>query len=185
MNLEHDLERLTRSGLLDGLEEWPVDDVRHLRDECREVEAKVSYRRRVLQGRLDIVLAERERRQSGGDLVDSLPSILADRPIPGPRTDRTVGVIEDEDDAPADMDADLGLPGDAAPYSMTDLPDLSAEELSDFIETLAESERRLSEQRRSLLDHLDRLQEELVARYRDGRADVGQVVEPSGDAPDS
>lgn len=179
MNLEDDLHRLTRPDLLDGVEDWPVADVRELRDACRDLEGRVSYQRRVLQGRLDIALAERERRKTGGDLVEALPGILADRPTTGPRIDRSVGVLEDVDGDLDDLDGDAQLPGGRPQFSMTELPDLSSEQLTSFIESLALQERQLSEQRRALLDNLDRLQAELVVRYRDGRAEIGQIVDPT------
>ena len=167
MDASQTLEHLTRSDALDGLGDWPVQRVRELRDACREVELKISYHRRIAQGRLDIALAERERRASGGDLVDALPGILADRPSGASHSDRAIGIIDLDHD---DMEDEP---------SITDLPDLSTDELSDVIERLALTERRLSDQRRALLDNLDRLQAELVARYRDGRAQIGQVVGPT------
>jgi hypothetical protein len=166
MNARQDLDRLTRSDALEGLVDWPVQRVRELRDACRDAEEKVSYHRRIAQGRLDIALAERERRANGGDLVDALPGILADRPTGAPHSDRAIGIIDLDHD---DMDDEP---------SITDLPDLSSDGLSAAIERLAVTERNLSGQRRGLLDNLDRLQDELVTRYRDGRAEIGQVVGP-------
>src|SRR5207244_11375124 len=53
--------------------------------ECTELETEVSFVRRLAQGRIDILDAERDRRASGGsleDLIGSLSKILADE---GPR----------------------------------------------------------------------------------------------------
>ena len=167
MDANQQLHRLIRSDALDGVEDWSVQQVREFRDACRDAEEKVSYHRRIAQGRLDIALAERERRAKGGDLVDALPGILADRPTGSAHSDRALGIIDLDHD---DMDDEP---------SITDLPDLSADELTGLIERLATTERTLSTQRRGLLDNLDRLQDELVTRYRDGRAEIGQVVGPA------
>ncbi len=199
MTAQSELEELIKPGVLDGLEDWPVDRVRELRDACRAAEVRVSYERRVAQGRLDIARAEQARRParaargagqsttgipgteaSGtepaggerGDLVAALPGILADRPSGAPKSDRAVGLID-----PADDDLDE-IP------AILDLPDLSDEDVAALIAALEESERRLSEQRRQLLTNLDRLQDELVVRYRDARADVSEVLgrdAPTGD----
>jgi hypothetical protein len=169
MNVQDDLERLTADGLLDDVEEWDVGRVREFRDACRELEERVSYQRRMAQGRLDIARAERERRDRGGDLVDALPEILADRPTGRARSDRSLGLID-----PGDEDFD----GEGVPLSR--LPDLEDDALADLIAHLETAERALSRSRRPLLDNLDRLQDELVKRYRDGSADVDEVMK--GDA---
>jgi hypothetical protein len=49
---------------------------------------------------------------------------------------------------------------------LTSLPELTDEELGDAIERLAEVEGLLSEQRHQLHQVIDRLQHEIVARYR-------------------
>jgi uncharacterized circularly permuted ATP-grasp superfamily protein len=49
---------------------------------------------------------------------------------------------------------------------LTSLPELSDEELSEAIERLREVETVLSAQRRRLHEVIDRLQDEMVSRYR-------------------
>src|SRR5438270_12423751 len=70
-----------------GLGQISLDDLRERRKEAEQEETDLSYMRRLLQGRLDILRAELARR--GGeqtDLVQALPHILADdRPNTGPR----------------------------------------------------------------------------------------------------
>lgn len=167
------LTELTRSGALDGIVDWPVDRVRSMRDACRDREVRLSYERRLAQGRLDVALAELQRRdQKGtesGNLVESLAVILADRPSGAPRSDRAVGLIHPSD-------SDEGLEDDH-PALLMDLPDLGNAEITALVTSLQERERELSEQRRALLSNLDQLQEELVVRYREGRAQVTQVLD--------
>ncbi len=78
-----DVDRVTSPDYVAGLTGAPVDELREKRAECRRVEGLVSYLRRVVQGQIDLVVAEMELRLLGlpGDhdrlLVDALPSILA------------------------------------------------------------------------------------------------------------
>jgi hypothetical protein len=66
----------------EALPSWSNEDLRARRAACEGREAAVSYARRVLQGRLDIVRAELERRHEAGEsdaaeLLASLPGVLA------------------------------------------------------------------------------------------------------------
>src|SRR5688500_12737284 len=65
-----------------------MEELRAKRAECQGLEVALSYQRRMAQGRLDIVGAERRRRSEGGerpsddDLVRNLAATLADRGRP-------------------------------------------------------------------------------------------------------
>src|SRR4051794_4394666 len=48
-----------------GLAQRPLADLRAMRLECEHAEAAVSFTRRVLHGRLDILSGERQRRTEG------------------------------------------------------------------------------------------------------------------------
>src|SRR6478609_9967579 len=89
--MDTELDRILADDYLVDLETRPVADLRALRAECQTVETQLSYLRRMVQGRHDIVTGEIDRRSHGGDrydvfdLVDRLPEILADRiHAPGP-----------------------------------------------------------------------------------------------------
>ena len=56
------------------------------------------------------------------------------------------------------------------------LPDLSDPELVAAVQRLTEEEQAISALRRKVMDNLDRLQQELIARYRDGAASINDVV---------
>ncbi len=62
------------------------DDLKSLIEELEREENEVSYRRRLLQGRIDILRAERTARLKGGGVsdvdVDQLTDILASRGTP-------------------------------------------------------------------------------------------------------
>ena len=74
--LSSELDRIFGADYLAGLEQRAITDVRAMRAECQEIETGLSYLRRLVQGRLDIVGAEQQRRRDGlepGDLVTSEP----------------------------------------------------------------------------------------------------------------
>lgn len=165
------LAELTAPDALEGLGQRPLAEVRTLRDACRDEESRLSYRRRLLQGKLDIVRSELAHRSDDPDvpqsLVADLPSILADAPSDQPREARTVsfyplaGATED--------DADEGP-------TLAAVPDLDTAALVELVGQLQEQEATVSAARRTLLDNLDRLQTELVGRYRDGDKELHDAV---------
>ena len=75
------LNRVLANDYLADLGGRSVADLRSLRAECQTVENKLSYLRRLVQGRLDIVTGEQERRKGGGDpgdtadLIERLPEL--------------------------------------------------------------------------------------------------------------
>jgi hypothetical protein len=163
---------------LEGLEKWPIERVRSQRDEATEVETGLSYLRRITQGRLDIVLSEQHRRQLGesaGDLdelVGRLPEILGDR-VHAPGVGRLPVLI-----GPGELDPALSARLEAV------LPAVKLDALQGFDdaslnrawEALDALERSVSSRRRSVFDVLDRLEDELVRRYRTGEATVDSLL---------
>ena len=155
----------------------PIEEIRAMRAECRAIEDKVSYLRRLVQGRLDIVAADRQRRAEGrapGDLsplVDRLPEILSDKVhAPGPGRLPSSVMPPDDDDLTAELDAV------AAPGALDALPDLSDDELAALADRLQAFERQVSERRKGLFDRIDALQAELTRRYKTGEASVTSVL---------
>ncbi len=175
------IDRVTDPAYLDGVTERPAADLRSMRDECLKEEARLSYARRVLHGQIDIARAEAARRghDPSGDLLASLADILADPPAGEPRDARAVGLYDPEVEAGRRRDdAVLDEP------AISRMPELPDDELRALAERLADQEREVSAQRRTVLDHVDQLQSELVRRYREGRADVDEVVSNADhDAP--
>ncbi len=77
------IDRVLGEDYLGGLPSLPLEEVRALREEADQEETDLSYLRRLLQARIDIVHAEQDRRagrSQGGSLVEELPRILADAP---------------------------------------------------------------------------------------------------------
>lgn len=176
------IDRVAASDFLDGLDDRSTAEIRTMRDECRQEEERLSFERRLLQGRVDIVRAERARRQSGdgGGLVDALPSILADDTSSrsgGPQARVAPLYTPDPDPSYSRRSADR------SESTLGNLPDLGDDELAELHERLASDERAVSDLRRRVIDHLDRLQAEVASRLTDGSLVADDILRASGWAP--
>jgi hypothetical protein len=169
--LDDDLARVLDKGYVGDVSTLGTSELKARRADAQEVEAKVSYLRRLVQGRLDIVTAELDRRAQGapaGDLsalVEQLPQILADRVrAPGP------GRLPTNLAPPEDVDETAELDEAAGAVSPATLPDLSEDELREVSDRLRELEQRVSGERRAVFDVIDTLQAELTSRLERGNA---------------
>jgi hypothetical protein len=152
--------------------------VRSRREEGNNVEMELSYLRRMIQGRLDIVIDERDRRIQGkggsdvASLVERLPGILADR-VHAPGLGRLPTFM-----APAELgpEATARLDAIAPADRMVEIPGLPDRELNSLVEALGALEADVSAQRRKLHDVLLVMQEELIRRYRSGEANVDSLL---------
>jgi hypothetical protein len=176
--MEHErrrrIDRVTAEDYLDGLDTLDASGVRAMRDDCREEEARLSYARRLVHGQLDIVRAEQRRRSAGegGDLVETLTAILADDPAPRSRDARTAPVYAPGEDDYGHRSHDTLIDDPA----LGRVPDLDDDELAALLERLQAKEANVSTLRRTVLAHLDALQDELIRRYQDGSVNVDEVV---------
>jgi hypothetical protein len=142
-------------------------ELRAFRDAYQEVENGLSYVRRVVQGRLDTILAELGRR--GGeptevDLIHLLPDVLAAN-VRGPGLPRPT---RDMDPPPWADDLVAELDEVVTPRQMADIEQLSDAQLTAAVERIALLEREVSQARTRLHRRIDRIQEELIGRYRAG-----------------
>jgi hypothetical protein len=155
-----------------------MSDVRQLRRQAEQEEVNLSYTRRLLQGRLDIVRRELQRRadNDGRSLVDLLPEILAEKgrgPAHGLGRHQTVQPSD-----PEQYEAWVnGLTPGVDLSSVADLPDAKLEKAA---RALAEAEKGLSERRRGVQQVMDALAAELGRRYREGEADVAALLADEG-----
>jgi hypothetical protein len=149
---------------LEGLSNLELDEIRTRRDTAEDVETQISYYRRLLHGRMDLLVFE-TRRRSGEEsrtILEALPEILASGLVLGEPNLKHIDTMPPLPSVTGrrliDKIMDDGV--------LTSLPELTDEELGDAIERLAEVEGLLSEQRHQLHQVIDRLQHEIVARYR-------------------
>jgi hypothetical protein len=172
------LDDLLSPDLLDGLAERALVEVRSLRDDAQTVEGGLSFVRRMVHGRLDIVGAELERRRQGGDpgdlsgLIARLPDLLAEHEgaTGSPRSPRLLEVAAVPDELAAELDQIVDID------ALADLRSFDAAALDALAARLVEFERWVSERRRGVQAALDRLQAEIVRRYRDGEASVDGLL---------
>ena len=174
-----DLGVLLDPGYLGDLPSREMDEVRTMRAECQEVETGLSMLRRVVQGRLDIVGLELQRRAEGGDptdlhdLIERLPEVLSDR-TRSPGVGRLPQIMA-PGELPPELEAELdGIVGDG---HLADLPSVDDGSLNTMADQLAAFERRVSGYRRDLFERIDALQAEITRRYKTGEASVDSLLQ--------
>jgi hypothetical protein len=150
---------------LEGLTDLDLDEVRRRRDTATDVEAQISYYRRLLHGRMDLLDFEQRRRRGEDErsILEALPEILAKGMILG--SEPTLKHIETMPPLPSvtgrrliDKIMDDGV--------LASLPELTDDEVKEAMERLREVETQLSGQRRQLHQVIDALQDEMISRYR-------------------
>lgn len=163
---------------LDGVRQIATADLRKRRDECRDLESELSYARRLLQGKIDILSNEINRRSDGGDsdvedLVRRLPAILAAERTAGGRGPQRL--LQEE------------LPANAGKYrrrrerlatELSKVASATREELTGMLEELQEEEKSVSSDRRRAQQIVDSVNAELVRRYKDGEEDPSALLAP-------
>ena len=150
---------------LEGLDGLDLDELRRRRDTAEDVESQISYYRRLLHGRMDLLNFELRRR--GGEeersLLEALPEILASGMILG--AEPNLRHIETMPPIPSSTGRRLidRIMDDAV---LTQLPDLTEAEIHEALDSLRDVETELSNQRKDLHLVIDAIQDEIVGRYR-------------------
>lgn len=154
-----------------------MDELRQKRAACQGFESSLSYLRRMAQGRLDILMADVQRRRDGGDgnlgdLVDQLKNILAEKVhAPG------FGRLQTQfDPGPANEELQAELDSLVAPDVLSSLPDLSDADVEAITEKLRAFEQDVSARRRKMHELIDSFQDEIVRRYKTGEATVDSLL---------
>ena len=167
------IDRVLSEDYLAGLGSAPLADVRALRGEAEQEEVDLSYLRRLIQGRMDVLRAELNRRDgSGKNLVDDLAGILADEPRSPAR-----GLGRHSNVEPSRVDSHRRYV--EALVADVDLSDVSArtpDDLAHAMRVLSEEEQKLSGKRRDVQKVMDACSAEITRRYRDGEADVSALL---------
>ncbi|MGH8867740.1 MAG: aerial mycelium formation protein [Actinomycetes bacterium] len=171
------IDRVLAEGFLEGITSASMVDVRTMRHEAEQEEADLSYTRRLLQGRMDIVKAEIARRSApegeSDHVVDHLVEILADEPS----SHTSHGISRHITVEPSRVDehrrevekivADAGL---------SDVEARTEDELREALTRLADYERQVSGSRRRVQQVMDACTAEVSRRYRDGEANVDDLL---------
>jgi len=160
------IDRIRRPEFIQGLSELSLDELRQRRDDCHAEREYLSLLRRLVQGRAEILRAEVERRDRGGDeesLVDRLSAILAAEGK-GPSRGEAVKVGLPDEELLRTRRRVERLVADAG---LSDPGALDDERLTEAVELLFRVEREVSSERTAVLQVMDVLQEEVKRRYRD------------------
>ncbi len=173
-----ELDRILTSTYLDGIEAKSLADIRSMRTECQEAEVALSYLRRLIQGRLDIVHAYLEHPGSDDSpdlaaLVEDLPAILSagpGRPAGPGHLPLLLSPDTEESALTAELDVVLGAD------EIGTLAELDIDQLNSVAGQLEAIESRVSVDRRALHERIDALQAELVDRHKTGRASVDGLL---------
>ncbi|MFD4868569.1 AmfC protein [Streptomyces sp. NPDC058412] len=157
-----------------------LPELRALRRDAQRDEADLSYVRRLLQGRIDILRAELARRSDPelarrtdpeAPVVDRLSVILADAPSSRSASARhvTLGTPHSEEYRllAAEMLADVEL---------SDLGARTDDELHDGMGKLVRYEQQVSRRRQQLQRTVDDCSVEITRRYREGEAQVDDLL---------
>jgi hypothetical protein len=168
------IDRVLAEDYLAGIAQAPLADVRAQRAEAEQEEADLSYVRRLVQGRIDIIRAELARRSGGedGSLVDNLATVLADQTRAPARGLGRHATVE-----PSRVDAHQRyVERLVADVDLADTSARTEEELQSALDVLTAEESALSGKRKRVQEVMDALSAEVTRRYRDGEADVSALL---------
>ena len=175
------IDQVLGAGFAEGLQELDMEEVRRRRAEAEQEETDLSYARRLLHGRLDLLRAEQQRRSSAethdgprstAELVAELSAILADPPTGSHgmgrhRLSEPSRVGEHRRRAEAAV----------ADPSISDPEALRDDELVAATERLDTLAREVGEQRTAVQQVMDALSEEIGRRYREGLTSVDDLLD--------
>lgn len=166
------LDRVLTPSFTEGLAALSNDELHERREDARLEEREVSYIRRLLQGRLDLLRAELERRRGGtvtsgaradAELVDELASAMAERSASAPS--RHLVDVEPPDQAQRRRAAEVAV----ADVRLSEPASMDDEELEQVVAHLDALEQQASSTRRAVITVLDTLGSEVQRRVVEGR----------------
>jgi hypothetical protein len=184
------IDRVLSPGYADDLADLSADELHERRHEAEQEEVDLSYARRLLQGRLDLLRSEQAQRREhpeGGvpagersdealvrDLVAAMTTDEA------PRRDHGLG---------RHMDVEPSRVGEhrraaelvVADPRVSDTDNLSDEQLADAVERVSGLEQQVSLNRQRVQQVSDALTEEVSRRFRDGELTISDSL-PHADA---
>ncbi len=174
------IDRVLGDDYLSELGRLDLAALRSRRDDARQEETDLSYLRRMLHGRIDVIRAAQARRagepDSASSLVEELPRILADEPSGAARQDdraraRHLSV------EPSRLDAHRRrVEALVADVGADDLAGRSDDELAGSLVAFRDAEAEISQTRRLVQQAMDACTAEIGRRYRDGQATPADVL---------
>jgi hypothetical protein len=170
------IDRVLSADYLAGLSTISMEALRALRAEAEQEEVDLSYIRRLVQARVDILEAELARRQSGEtSLLGDLPRILAD--------DRGAAFGSGRHSVVTPSRVEVyrrHVERLVAESGVAEVSEQSDEQVESTLQALQAEERRISDQRKAVQVVVDTITAELTRRYRDGEANVSDLLPAEG-----
>ncbi|MCL7492335.1 MULTISPECIES: ABC transporter substrate-binding protein [Streptomyces] len=149
-----------------------LPELRVVRRDSQQEEADLSYLRRLLQGRIDILRAELARRSAQhSPLLDRLPEILTDLPSRHRSSARHVTVGTPHSEEYRRLAEEM-----LGEVELSDLTARTDQELHDAMGRLIRYEQQVSRRRQSLQRTTDDCSAEIARRYREGEAQVDDLL---------
>jgi hypothetical protein len=149
-----------------------LPELRLLSRDSQRDEADLSYLRRLLQGRIDILRAELARRTAPETpVVDRLSEILADAPSRHRSSARHVTLTTPRSEEYRRLAAET-----LAEVELSDLVARTDDELHTAMARLVRHEQQISRRRHKLQRTADDCSAEIARRYRDGEAQVDDLL---------
>ena len=168
------IDRVLDADYVAGLSELGLAEVRARRDDAAQEETDLSYLRRLLHARIDIVRAEQQRRRDGGSapVVADLARILSAHAL-GP----AIGSGRFQPLEPSRAQAHRrNIEALVSDVDLSDVGSLSAEQLDTSLQAYSRQEKAVSRHRREVQHVMDTFNAEIGARYASGAASVDDLL---------
>jgi hypothetical protein len=178
------IDRVLSPGYADDLSVLTPEELRDRRHEAEQEEVDLSYARRLLQGRLDLLRSEQTSRRvdtpnspEPGERTDAeiVRDIVAAISEDGPRRDHGLGRHLDVEPSRVGEHRRAAELAVADPH-VSDAHELSDDELAEAIVRIADLEHAVSLNRQRVQQVTDALTEEVARRFREGELTVGESL---------
>ena len=173
------IDRVLAPAFVEDVEGIDLEELRVRRADSDQEEVDLSYARRLLQGRLDILRAEQSGRRGGGEPVfqprSDVEIVAALSRILGDEQRQTRGLGRHVSSATPSRVGEHRREAERAVSDVggSDLAAMSDVQLAEAIAKLADIESRVSRSRRQVQSVVDLLTEEIARRYAAGEVTAG------------
>jgi hypothetical protein len=167
------IDRVLAPDFASGLTDLAMTELRSRRHDAEQEEVDLSYLRRLLQGRIDILGAEEERRRGddGATVIEKLTDILAD----GRGEQHGMGRHSSLEPSRAGEHR-RRVEALVSDVDLSDVTRLNDTELARAMNAFAGEERAVSALRSKVQQVMDAFGAEVARRYRDGEAAVADLL---------
>jgi hypothetical protein len=171
MQARRRLDQVLDPEFVSDIDEIELDELRERRQMAVDVEKELSYYRRLLHGRLDLLRFERRRRsgEESRTLIESLAEILSD-PTRGDGHDPRRTILDTDlppmpETGRREVDAVLG------DDVLANLDTVDDDGIAAALETVQAIEREISDKRHQVQQVADLLSAQIAERYRSGTSE--------------